>query len=179
MPKTKETTKDDAFLQHASVFEKQQKALSKLVGHKAGVEVESQQLAIKAIRSSIMMYLDVIPKAEKVFNRYKNERAAYALVSVTNTLRELLKDLAVLSNSTQIGDRIITLAVDPALINLAQGHISGLKELKQYIHESLDSRKHRKKLIRRLDKLIEAESTLIQNTRIQAVEQIENIVNRK
>lgn len=168
--------RDKDLMKQISVFEKEQKKLSKLVGHKAGENVESQQISLQAVRAAIMMILSAIPKAERVFSRYKNERAAYALVSVTNLLRELLRDLAALSGFSQIGDRILDSAVEPALLNMAQTHIAGLKDLRQIVYEKVTERKVRRKLLKKIDETIEAQATYVNDARIQLSEQIDSLV---
>ena len=178
MAKAKESMKDrdKKILQQISVFEKEQKKLSKLVGHKAGKDIESQQISLHAIRAGIAMLLSVVPKAEKIFLTYKNERAAYALTSLMNLLRELLRDLQALSTITKLGDRVIENAVDPAILNMAQTHISGLKDIRRIVYEKVDDLKLRKRILRRIDRTIDSETEHITEIRTQVTEQIEKIV---
>ena len=170
--KKKMTDADKRFLHEISTFEKSQKKLAKMVGYQAGENVESQQLAIQTIRSAITMLINVVPKAEKVFNKYRNERAAYAIVSLLNLLRELLKDLMSLSAVTQIGDKVLENAVEPALLNMAQTHISGLKEIRKMVYKG----RSQKRILKAIDQIIAAESDHISEVRTQAAEQINSIV---
>ena len=176
--KKKLTEADKRFLDQVSVFEKEHKKLSKMVGHKAGEHVESQQISIQAIRASIDMILTAIPKAEKVFNKYRTERSAYSMVSIVNLLRELLRDLAALSGFSQIGSRILEAVVEPALLNSTQMHISGLKDIRQYVYEKVDDRKVRRRLLKKIDGIIEQQANHVAETRQQVSEQIEALVEK-
>ena len=170
------TESDRRFLDQVSTFEKEQKKLSKMVGSKAGEEFESSQSAVSILRASLAMYIDILPKAEKVFLKFRNERSSYALVSLTNTMRDILKDLTALSNVSNLGDRVSTEAVDPAILQLAQTHIAGLKGIRREIYKKHGEDKEGRRLVSKIDKIIDAETNHITEVREQVTEQIANIM---
>ena len=173
MSKKKPITESDRrFLDQISIFEKEQKKLSKLVGHKAGEHYESTQAMVSILRATLEMYIGVIPKAEKVFNKYRSERSAYALVSLTNTMRDVLKDLMSLSQASQLDQKVMKTVVDPAILTLAQTHISGLKEIKRKVYSTCKDSKESRKLKNTIQKVIDGESEHITEIRNQVTEQI-------
>jgi leucyl-tRNA synthetase len=156
-------------------FKKEFKRIKKLIDEEND---DVDRNAIATLRALLAMSVDLMPKIEEQAHKYKNERAVYALVALTNQIREILNDMRALSPRSQISNRVIVDVLDPNLGLMTQFIVAELATLKQTMYPEL-SGNTRKKFNDSLDRLKTNYIDYMLQIRITIQEQISKMLEAK
>jgi hypothetical protein len=122
--KAKKEEKDTEQLEDmVSYFEQQlKKHKKKLKKNKLNMSDSAGNLAL--LNSLLEMMVKIIPTAEKVYRKYKNERAAYAIVALVTQSREISSDIQRYSTVSNNATNLINKIIIPNLQLILQNYIN-------------------------------------------------------
>jgi hypothetical protein len=133
-----------------SRFQKEFKALRKQVGSK-GRDYRSDVMAQSMLRAQLAMVLDLLPTAEKQYKMQRNEQAAYALLALVNSARDISSDIRNFTDFESQADYISSTIVNPMLILCTQQMITMTEKVKTDLEALKMSSKDMKKAKESLD----------------------------
>jgi hypothetical protein len=107
----------------ASYFHKSLRA------HRKRLKKSKQTLAdsagnIAVLSSLLDMMVSLMPTAERVYRKYKNERAAYAIVALIKELREVSSDIQRYSSSQKNAEVLVDKIIFPSFQLILQNYIN-------------------------------------------------------
>ena len=103
----------------------------------ADADFSSTKAAQALLRAQLAMVIQALPVVERNMHTYGNERAAYALTSISSHIRELVHDLRSFGDQSELVDRIRTEVVQELLRVLATNLVSDLLQERRNIHGRL------------------------------------------
>jgi len=104
-------------------FKDEFRRLSKLAGAE---DFSSSKTAYALLRSQLAMLINTLPVVEAAMHEYKSDRSAYAMVAVSNHLREVAHDLRAFGDQTELAEHVRKDVVQLILQSLATSVVSSL-----------------------------------------------------
>jgi C4-dicarboxylate-specific signal transduction histidine kinase len=130
-----------------SFFEKKLKSQRKKLKKKK-LNLSDSAGNIALLNSLLEMMIQIIPTAEKVYRKYKNERAAYAIVALVTQSREISADIQRYSNVSHNATNLINKIIIPTLQLILQNYLNLnsilLKELDDVVPKKFRKAVHEK-----------------------------------
>jgi hypothetical protein len=111
-------------------FKQEYRRLSKMSGE---ADFSGQQASYALLRSQFSMLVNMLPILEETVHKYKNDRAAYAAVAVSNHLREVAHDLRSYDDKSTMINRIRMEVVNQALTLIATKVVASMVEARRKI----------------------------------------------
>jgi hypothetical protein len=130
------------------------------------------QANIKVLKYCFTMSHRLLPVAEEIFVRYKNERAVYAINGLVSQIRELAADLRMLSSNDKTVEYILNAVFLPSLQMVMQHITSDFAELREAITESLPPKKS-KDVKLKMSKMIKGYGQLLNDAKKDVTEKVE------
>jgi hypothetical protein len=115
-------------------FKHEYRRLSKLAGDD---DFSSSKSAYALLRSQFAMLINALPVVEAAMHKYKSDRAAYAMVALSNHLREVAHDLRAYGDQAELAERVRKDVVQGVLSSLATSIVSDLIKTRQRLYETL------------------------------------------
>jgi hypothetical protein len=126
----------------------------------------------------LQMTLSMIPVAEKMYQRYKNERAAYAVVALVNQGRELSADIQRLGGAASAAPVIINTIVMPNFQHMLQNTLNegalAIKSLKNVVPKN--AQKQSEEIIKTM---IKNQSSFLSQINLAISDKIEKYFDEK
>lgn len=101
-------------------------------------DFSAHKTAYALLRAQLAMTISALPVLEENLHKWKNEKAAYALVSLSAHMRELQHDLRAFGDQTETFSRIRDVVVQTIMRELAASIVQDLIKARQDIHGKLD-----------------------------------------
>ena len=79
---------------------------------------------LAVLKSLLEMMVGILPMAERVYVKYKNERAAYAIVALVTQVREISADIQRYSNVNKNGEVILEKIIMPTMQLILQHYLN-------------------------------------------------------
>lgn len=115
-------------------FDKEYKKLRRL---STAEDFSSPKASYALLRAQLAMVISAMPILEKNLHHWKNDKAAYALVSLSSHARELSHDLRSFGDQTEVVERVRRNVMQPTLSALATAIVSNMLKTKQDLHNEL------------------------------------------
>ncbi len=124
-------------LEHAK-FVKGMRRISKRVGAKSTV-YNSPATQEYVTRQALASIVRLLPRAERSYRQYTNDRGAYAYNTLINQVRELMADLGSMASTDTLADRVIEEAVQPAFLQLVDYMLREVSNIRTKLNTSNDA----------------------------------------
>ena len=133
---------------------------------------------VAVLKALLKMNLKLIPTAERMFHKYRNERAAYPVVALVNQCRDLSADIQRLGGAASASPVIINTILMPNFQMLLQSTLNegaeALKELKRVM-----PKKFHRKITDVMNSNIKNQTDYMSEINHAIAEKIENYFNEK
>lgn len=110
-------------------------------------DFDSSTAATQLTKTLLAMTIEMLPKVEKTFNDTEGSKGVYAVINLSNLLRELTNDLRAMSDQSAIVDRIMESCIDVALKVLSTSIHNELTNINGQVTEHVPA-KSREKVLR-------------------------------
>jgi len=118
------------------------------------------QTNIKVLKYCFKSTINLLPMAEEIYIRYKNERAAYAYNALTNQARELMNDIRMLSSNDKTIEYVLQAVFLPTLKLVLQHITNDFSDLKRELGDILPPKKA-KSFKLKMNKMLKAQGQLL------------------
>jgi hypothetical protein len=132
MTKIKGTSKKDIADLNIGEFTKEHSRLKKMIKRD---DLNSAAAGQQLTRTLLAMAIEMLPKVEKTFNKSQGGRGIYAVVTLSNLIRELVNDLRSMSDHSELVDRIMTNCIDLNLSVLATASHNSIASINAALKE--------------------------------------------
>ena len=129
------------------------------------------QANIRVLKYCFAMSHRLLPIAEEIYIKYKNERGVYAIAGLVEQIRELSNDLRMLSSNDKTVEYVLNVVFLPALQLVMQHIISDFAELKTTLTDSLPEKKA-KPIKLKLSKMTKAYGQLLDDVKKSVSEKV-------
>jgi hypothetical protein len=155
-------------------FKTEYKRLSKMAG---ADDFSGQQATYALLRSQFAMLINSLPIVEEAMHKYKSDRSAYAMVALSNHLREVAHDLRSYDDNSAMVEKIRGEVVRNLLTTLATAVVSRLIDVRKKVgarSASKDAR-YAAELVRKVQ---EEMTRVFSEAEAESVERIQNVLRR-
>jgi hypothetical protein len=156
-------------------FEQEYRKLRKL---SSGEDFSASKASYALLRAQLAMVIQAMPVLERNLHKFKNEHAAYALVSLSSHARELSHDMRAFGDQTEIAERIREVVTQSSIRGLAAGIVQDLIRARQDLHSGMPSAVARR-IDERLRLLQDGLAVHFTKAEQETSEQISRILNIK
>jgi hypothetical protein len=129
------------------------------------------QANIKVLKYCFTMSHRLLPIAEEIFIRYKNERAVYAIAGLVSQIREIANDLRMLSSNDKTVEYLLESVFLPTLQLVMQHMVNDFSEIKGLVSDALPPKKA-KEIKLKLSKQTKAHGQLLDDIKKSVTEKV-------
>lgn len=148
--------------QATSNFQREIDDLRKLMGENPA-EVRSDAGVLSMYRMMLSATLDMLPVAKTQYDRYKNERAAYAFSTLVNQSRDLANDIRSLQDLEGQVQHILANVMQPAFTLLVQNLINEVYAARRTMLAATKDPKAQQAIQTGMEALMRAQASFMQD----------------
>ena len=148
----------------------------KRLSAKAGSDdFSGEQASYALLRSQFAMLINALPLVEEAMHKYKSDRSAYAMVALSNHLREIAHDLRSYDDKSAMVDKIRGEVVRTMLSSMATTIVSQLIDVRKKIGAKAPGKEGRyaAELVRKVQ---ENMTKVFSEAETSSIERIQNVL---
>jgi len=153
-------------------FKSEYRRLSKMAGSD---DFASSQAAYALLKAQFAMLINAMPLVEAAMYKYKSDRSAYAMVALSNHLREIAHDLRSFGDQSEMVERIRKDVIQLVLSSLASLIVAQVISTRRKLHSKL-SPKSAELVNNELMKFQEGLSKAFSDAEVSAAERVSNVL---